>query len=163
MLEHENRRLKAMIGDLTIELKKRRGVTMTRFPSLKVIEITEPKALEEGICKQFPNGVREARLELASDNGFQPTSTKSMQTCHHLGLEQIFTIYNNPKGNAETERMVRTLKEELIWLREWTSHHEVEKAAKEWVKSYNESSLHSAHGYRSLVWAEKNYKKQEAP
>ena len=29
--------------------------------------------------------------------------------------------YNNPKGNAETERLLRTLKEELIWLREWRS------------------------------------------
>jgi hypothetical protein len=24
-----------------------------------------------------------------------------------LGIEQIFTSYDNPKGNAETERMIR--------------------------------------------------------
>lgn len=120
------------------------------------------EALEEGVCKQFPNGVKEAGLKLVSDNGCQPTSTRFMQACHHLGVEQIFTSYNNPKGNAETERMMRTLKEELIWLREWPSHHEAQEAIKSWIKSYNESYLHSAHGYRSPVWAEQNYKKQEA-
>ncbi len=120
------------------------------------------QALEEGVHEQFENGVREKGLKLISDNGCQPTSTKFMKACHHLGIEQIFTSYNNPKGNAETERMMRTLKEELIWLREWSGHNEVEQAVKEWVKGYNESYLHSAHGYRSPVWAEKNYKKQEA-
>jgi hypothetical protein len=38
-----------------------------------------------------------------------------------LGIEQIFTSYDNPKGNAETERMMRTIKEEVIWLHEFTS------------------------------------------
>jgi hypothetical protein len=31
-----------------------------------------------------------------------------------MGVHQAFTSYNNPKGNADTERMMRTLKEELI-------------------------------------------------
>ena len=85
-----------------------------------------------------------------------------MKACDHLGVKQIFTSYNNPKGNAETERMMRTLKEELIWLREWTSHSEVDNALKSWIKEYNKSYLHSAHGYRSPRWAEKNYKEQTA-
>jgi len=119
-------------------------------------------ALEEGVQKQFPNGSRGQGLKLVSDNGCQPTSTKFMKGCNHLGIEQIFTSYNNPKGNADTERMMRTLKEELIWLREWKSHHEAEKALKHWIASYNESYLHSAHGYRSPVWAEKNYSRKEA-
>jgi len=120
------------------------------------------EALEEGVHGQYENGVRGAGLKLVSDNGCQPTSTKFMKTCNHLGIEQIFTSYNNPKGNAETERMMRTLKEEPIWLREWSNHNEVERAVKEWIKGYNETYLHSTHGYRPPVWAEKNYKKQEA-
>jgi len=31
-----------------------------------------------------------------------------------LGIEQIFTSYDNPKGNADTERVMRTIKEEVI-------------------------------------------------
>lgn len=120
------------------------------------------EALEQGVQGQHPNGVREQGLKLVSDNGCQPTSTRFMKACHHLGIEQIFTSYNNPKGNAETERMMRTLKEELLWLREWEGLYEAQTALNAWIKSYNESYLHSAHGYRSPVWAEKNYKKQEA-
>jgi putative transposase len=41
-----------------------------------------------------------------------------MKTCATLGITQAFTSYNNPKGNADTERLMRTLKEELLWLRE---------------------------------------------
>ena len=44
-----------------------------------------------------------------------------------LGIEQIFTSYDNPKGNAETERMMRTIKEEVIWLHEFTSLTEARK------------------------------------
>jgi transposase InsO family protein len=104
----------------------------------------------------------EQGLKLVSDNGCQPTSTRFMKGCHHLGIEQIFTSYNNPKGNAETERMMRTLKEELLWLREWGSLYEAQTALDAWIKSYNESYLHSAHGYRSPQWAEENYKEQTA-
>jgi hypothetical protein len=38
-----------------------------------------------------------------------------------LGIEQIFTSYNSSKGNAETERTMRTIKEEVIWLHGFTS------------------------------------------
>jgi transposase InsO family protein len=48
-----------------------------------------------------------------SDNGSQPTSRSFMEICAGLGIKQAFTAYNNPKGNADTERMMRTLKEEL--------------------------------------------------
>lgn len=120
------------------------------------------EALEQGVQIQLPNGARGQGLKLVSDNGCQPTSTRFMKACNHLGIEQIFTSFNNPKGNAETERMMRTLKEELIWLREWDSLAEAKAALEGWIKRYNESYLHSAHGYRSPAWAEKNYKGQKA-
>jgi hypothetical protein len=42
-----------------------------------------------------------------------------------LGIEQIFTSYDSSKGNGETERMMRTIKQEVIWLHEFTSLTEV--------------------------------------
>jgi len=41
-----------------------------------------------------------------------------MKSCSNLEVEQVFTSYNNPKGNADTERMIRTMKEGLIWISE---------------------------------------------
>jgi len=38
-----------------------------------------------------------------SDNGSQPTSLSFMKACSNLEVEQVFTSYNNPKGNADTE------------------------------------------------------------
>ncbi|WP_291302486.1 hypothetical protein [Desulfovibrio sp. MES5] len=44
-----------------------------------------------------------------------------MRECAILGISQAFTSYGNPKGNADTERTMRTIKEELFGLREWFS------------------------------------------
>lgn len=92
-----------------------------------------------------------------SDNGCQPTSVAFMKTCVTLGITQAFTSYNNPKGNADTERLMRTLKEELLWLREWTSPLELERALAAWVDWYNTSYLHSALGYRTPGQVEQHY------
>jgi putative transposase len=46
-------------------------------------------------------------LNLMSDNGSQPTSRSFMEACAGLGIKQAFTAYNNSKGNADTEPMMR--------------------------------------------------------
>lgn len=84
--------------------------------SIDIVSKTDDwlEALERALHKQFPCGVREEKLKLVSDNGCQPTSVKFMKSCSHMGIKQIFTSYNNPKGNADTERMIRTMKEESL-------------------------------------------------
>ena len=116
------------------------------------------KALDMGLNRQFPDGVREHHLHLMSDNGSQPTSVSFMKACSLMSVHQAFTSYNNPKGNADTERMMRTLKEELLWLREWHGESEITFALDKWVKEYNESYLHSAHGYKPPNRVEMEYK-----
>jgi len=74
-----------------------------------------------------------------------------------LDINQAFTSYNNPKGNADTERMLRTLKEECLWLREWANPFELVDELKVWVESYNNSYLHSALGYKTPAQAELGY------
>lgn len=108
-------------------------------------------ALNKAVNRQFPAGIREAKVELnlMSDNGSQPTSMSFMQACEALGIKQAFTAYNNPKGNADTERMMRTLKEEMVWLREWQSVEELKTALDEFVESFNEGYLHSALQYKT--------------
>jgi Integrase core domain. len=71
--------------------------------------------------RHFPDGVRGHNLFLLSDNGCQPAATSFMAACHALGIHQAFTSYNNPMGNIDTERFMRPLKEEFVWLKEWTS------------------------------------------
>lgn len=116
------------------------------------------QALDEAVNRQFPDGVREHNLHLMSDNGSQPTSLRFMKACSKMEISQAFTSYNNPKGNADTERMMRTLKEELIWLREWLNPAEVADALATWIAGYNERYLHSAHGYRTPNEVERSWK-----
>jgi putative transposase len=84
-----------------------------------------------------------------ADNGCQPTSLAFMRACAAMGIRQAFTSYSNPKGNADTERFLRTLKEELVWLREWTSPNVFFATLDRWLAEYNATYLHSALGYRA--------------
>lgn len=108
------------------------------------------EALDEAVNRQFPKGIREGEeVSLMCDNGSQPTSLVFMETCAILGIHQAFTSYNNPRGNADTERMMRTLKEECLWLREWTSPFELACELSAWIEHYNAHYLHSTLGYKS--------------
>ena len=82
--------------------------------------------LRAGCGLSCPEGGRNYSLHLTSDNGSQPTSASFMRACSVLGIKQAFTAYNNPNGNANTERLIRTIKEELVWVNEFTSLEEVE-------------------------------------
>jgi putative transposase len=115
------------------------------------------EALDMAVNRQFPDGVRGNQLHLMSDNGSQPTSMGFMKTCRELEISQAFTSYNNPKGNADTERVFRTMKEELLWLREWTSPFELADALSSWIEKYNYCYLHSSLGYKSPIKFEEEY------
>lgn len=67
-----------------------------------------------------------------------------------MGIKQIFASYDNPKGNADTERMMRTIKEEVIWINEFGSVQEAEERLSTWIEvDYNKLYVHSELGYIS--------------
>jgi putative transposase len=106
-------------------------------------------ALDMAVNRQFPDGARGQGLSLMSDNGSQPTAMAFMAACGTLGIHQAFTSDSNPKGHADTERVIRTLKEECLWWQEWTSPWELISALGAWIESDNEQYLHSALGYKT--------------
>ena len=71
-----------------------------------------------------------------------------MKACNAMGIKQAFTSNNNPKANADTERFMRPLKEELAWINELTIPTAFVDALNHWIEQYNNSYLHSALGYR---------------
>jgi transposase InsO family protein len=116
------------------------------------------EALNMALNRQFPQGSRGQELHLMSDNGCQPTSLAFMESCRTLDIHQAFTSYCNPKGNADTERVMRTLKEELFWLQEWKSPFVLERRFKEWVESdYNQLYPHSTLGFKPPARFEAEY------
>ena len=114
-------------------------------------------ALNNACNTQFPDGIlsKEQSLSLISDNGSQPTSKKYMQACSVMEIKQIFASYNNPKGNADTERVIRTIKEDFIWTNEFRSPVEFTEQFKQWVEDYNNDYPHSTLSYRTPCQFEK--------
>lgn len=102
-------------------------------------------ALNLAVIKRFPNGILANNFSgvcLISDNGSQPTSRRFMEECSILGIKQIFTTWSNPKGNSDTERVMRTIKEDLVWPREWNSPLKFKDALDKWTRDYNEDFPH---------------------
>lgn len=107
-------------------------------------------ALNMAVNSQFADGIREHQLlSLVSDNGAQPTSERYMKECSVLGINQIFASYNNPKGNADTERFMRSVKEDLVWPNEFGSVSEFQARLKTWIENYNTDYPHSSIGYKT--------------
>ncbi|MDD5016231.1 MAG: IS3 family transposase [Atribacterota bacterium] len=103
------------------------------------------EALYQAVQKRFPAGIKDSlgsTLYLVSDNGCQPTSLSYMQACSTLGIKQIFTSWSNPKGNADTERVIRTLKEDLVWPYDWDNPFTFQRALDKWVDNYNQDFPH---------------------
>jgi len=116
------------------------------------------KAVDDAVQKEFPEGVRGKGLKLVSDNGSQPTSVSFMRDMKTLGIEQVFTSYDNPKGNADTERMMRTIKEEVIWLHEFQGFEEIISTVGHPIEiDYNKLYPHSELGYLSPEEFEAKY------
>lgn len=103
-------------------------------------------ALEAAVRSRFSGDIRESikeqKLFLISDNGCQPTSQRFMMSCSLLGIKQIFTTWSNPKGNSDTERVLRTIKEDIVWPYEWDNPFEFEIRLGTWINDYNTDFPH---------------------
>lgn len=103
------------------------------------------QALDQAVSVGCPLGSRSyGGLSLMSDNGSQPTSSRYEAVVETLGITHATTSYNNPKGNADTERFMRTFKEEVVWPNEFSCFEEARAAVEAFFRFYNEDYPHSA-------------------
>jgi transposase InsO family protein len=63
------------------------------------------------------------------------------------GLVHTFAPVGRPTGNAVVERFIRTMKEEVIWLRDWNTAAELREAINAWLVKY-----HTRRAHQSLGW-----------
>ncbi|MBC7152961.1 MAG: transposase, partial [Rhizobium sp.] len=54
-----------------------------------------------------------------------------------------------PEGNGVAERAIRTLKEQLLWVRHFETVEELRAALAEFAAQYNASWLRQRHGYKT--------------
>jgi putative transposase len=66
-----------------------------------------------------------------------------------LGASSSPAFIRAPEGNGCAERFIRTLKENLLWVRTFRTVEELRLALIEFRKAYNERWLIERHGHRS--------------
>ena len=115
----------------------------TRFEAL------EP--LRQGIRQHF--GVYRADvaagLSLRHDHGSQFMSDVFQAELRFLGITSSPAFVREPEGNGCSERFIRTLKEQLLWLEHFATVEELRQALLAFKDRYNRDWLIQRHGHRS--------------
>ena len=66
-----------------------------------------------------------------------------------LGTEASPSFVREPEGNGVAERFMRTLKENLLWIRSFNTIEQLRVARIEFARRYNETWLVERHGYQT--------------
>lgn len=88
-------------------------------------------------------------LKLRHDHGSNYMSVDFQDEIECLGIEASPSFVREPEGNGVAERFIRTLKENLLWLRTFDTIEELRTALVEFARYYNETWLVARHGYRT--------------
>src|SRR4028119_2237817 len=65
-----------------------------------------------------------------------------------LGVESSPAFVRAPEGNGCAERFIRTLKENLLWVRAFDTAEELRRALLQFRETYNTTWLIERHGFR---------------
>ena len=115
----------------------------TRFEALEPIR--------QGIRERF-GGIGEgvARgLRLRHDHGSNYLADDFQQEVAFFGIESSPSFVREPEGNGVAERFIRTLKENLLWVRSFETIEELRLALLEFKRTYNEQWMLEKYDYRS--------------
>ena len=120
-------------------------------------EALEP--IRQGVREHFggfTQGIADG-LAIRHDHGSQYLSDDFQGELTFLGMRSSPSFVREPEGNGCAERFIRTLKENLLWVRTFKTIEELRLALLEFKKTYNEQWIIQRHGYKtpSQVRAEK--------
>jgi putative transposase len=96
----------------------------------------------------FGEGVA-AGLRLRHDHGSQYVSHDFQREVRFLGVESSPAFVREPEGNGCAERFIRTLKENLLWVRSFDTIEELRLALQRFRETYNRTWIIERHGYRT--------------
>jgi putative transposase len=88
-------------------------------------------------------------LKLRHDHGSNYMFGDFQDEIECLGIEASPSFVRQPEGNGVAERFIRTLKENLLWVKTFDTIEELRAALVEFARHYNETWLVARHGYRT--------------
>jgi len=112
-------------------------------------EALEP--LRQGVRRCFGSIAENVAqgLTVRHDHGSQYLSAAFQDELQFLGIESSPAFVRAPQGNGCAERVIRTLKEQLLWVRSFATVEELRRALLAWAELYNREWLIERHGFRS--------------
>jgi len=112
-------------------------------------EALEP--IRQGVAKHFGAVEENAAvgLVLRHDHGSNYMSEDFQDEIEFLGIESSPAFVRQPEGNGVAERVIKTLKEQLLWIQYFTSVEELRKGLAEFAALYNDSWLRERHGHKT--------------
>jgi putative transposase len=96
----------------------------------------------------FAKGIA-AGLRLRHDHGSQYVSHDFQAEIRFLGIDSSPAFVREPEGNGCAERFIRTLKENLLWVRYFTTIEELRLALQAFKELYNQTWIIERHGYQT--------------
>lgn len=87
-------------------------------------------------------------LKIRHDHGSQYMSKDFQKEIAFLAAESSPAFVRAPEGNGCAERFIRTLKENLLWVRWFDTIEDLRQALLEFQSTYNEQWLIERHGHR---------------
>ena len=111
-------------------------------------EALEP--LRQGVRQHFggfDRGIADG-LSIRHDHGSAYMSDDFQRELRFLGMVSSPSFVREPEGNGCAERFIRTLKENLLWVRSFATVAELVEALREFKRTYNERWLIGRHGHR---------------
>lgn len=111
-------------------------------------EALEP--LRQGVRRCFGGFARgiAAGLAVRHDHGSQYMSDAFQKELSFLAIESSPAFVRAPEGNGCAERFIRTLKENLLWVRTFDTVEDLRQALLEFREIYNATWLIERHGFR---------------
>jgi putative transposase len=113
----------------------------TRFEALEPIR--------QGVREHFGGFAKGLARGLAvrHDHGSQYLSDAFQNELAFLGIESSPAFVRAPEGNGCAERFIRTLKENLLWVRTFETIEQLRQALLEFRDTYNATWLIERHGF----------------
>jgi putative transposase len=96
----------------------------------------------------FAQGVA-AGLQLRHDHGSQYVSHDFQTELRFLAIQSSPAFVREPEGNGCSERFVRVLKENLLWVRRFDTVEELRLTLLAFQRTYNQSWIIERHGYKT--------------
>ena len=88
-------------------------------------------------------------LALRHDHGSQFAADDYQRELAFLGIESSPAFVREPEGNGCVERFIRTLKENLLWVRRFDTVEELRLALHRFKETYNNAWIVERHGYQT--------------